>query len=80
MYFCSSKCRRNAINLKRDNKKVNWVRKAGVNETTESFEVSERKETKTEKKEAVKKEELVKSEKKEEKVEKKEAPKKEEEK
>ena len=28
MYFCKSKCRKNALHLKRDNKKVNWVRKA----------------------------------------------------
>ncbi len=28
MYFCKSKCRRNALKLKRDNKRVNWVRKA----------------------------------------------------
>ena len=26
LYFCSSKCRKNH-NLRRDNKKVNWVRK-----------------------------------------------------
>ena len=28
LYFCSSKCRKNLLKLKRDNKKVNWVRKA----------------------------------------------------
>jgi len=28
LYFCSSKCRKNQLFLKRDNKKVNWVRKA----------------------------------------------------
>ncbi|MDP1729157.1 MAG: 50S ribosomal protein L24e [archaeon] len=28
MYFCSSKCRKNAVNLKRDSKKVNWIIKA----------------------------------------------------
>jgi large subunit ribosomal protein L24e len=27
-YFCSSKCRKNDLYMKRDNKKVNWVRKA----------------------------------------------------
>ena len=24
-YFCSSKCRRNALNLKRDKKKIKWT-------------------------------------------------------
>ena len=32
LYFCCSKCRRN-FNLKRDNKKVNWVRKDKANKT-----------------------------------------------
>ena len=27
-YFCSSKCRKNDLKLKRDSKNVNWVRKA----------------------------------------------------
>ncbi len=27
LYFCSSKCRKNQIKLKRDSKKVNWIRK-----------------------------------------------------
>jgi large subunit ribosomal protein L24e len=27
MYFCSSKCKKNQLKLKRDNKKVNWIRK-----------------------------------------------------
>ena len=27
LYFCSSKCRKNMLKLRRDNKKVNWVRK-----------------------------------------------------
>ncbi len=27
LYFCSSKCRKNQLKLKRDNKKVNWIRK-----------------------------------------------------
>lgn len=26
-YFCSSKCRKNALNLRRDKFKVNWVKK-----------------------------------------------------
>lgn len=30
LYFCSSKCRRNQLHLKRDSKKVNWVRKQKV--------------------------------------------------
>ncbi len=25
LYFCSGKCRKNLLRLKRDNKKVNWV-------------------------------------------------------
>lgn len=28
LYFCSGKCRKNQIFLKRDNKRVNWIRKA----------------------------------------------------
>ena len=40
MYFCSSKCRKNQLHLKRDNKKVNWIRKAGVNEAVEAFEIN----------------------------------------
>jgi len=44
MYFCSSKCRRNAIKLKRDNKKVNWVRKAEIAETEVYKPVSTKKE------------------------------------
>jgi large subunit ribosomal protein L24e len=36
LYFCSSKCRRNALHLKRDNKKVNWVRKAEAAESSEA--------------------------------------------
>lgn len=28
MYFCSSKCRKNYLNLGRNPKKVGWVRKA----------------------------------------------------
>jgi large subunit ribosomal protein L24e len=27
LYFCSSKCKKNQLKLKRDSKKVNWVRK-----------------------------------------------------
>lgn len=38
LYFCSSKCRKNQLKLKRDNKKVNWVRKAEVSETVEKKE------------------------------------------
>lgn len=30
-YLCSSKCRKNALFLKRDNKKVNWIRKSKKN-------------------------------------------------
>ena len=35
LYFCSSKCKKNMLKLKRDNKKVNWVRKADVVEVEE---------------------------------------------
>ena len=27
LYFCSGKCRKNMLHLKRDNKKVAWVKK-----------------------------------------------------
>jgi large subunit ribosomal protein L24e len=27
LYYCSSKCRKNMLKLRRDNKKVNWIRK-----------------------------------------------------
>jgi large subunit ribosomal protein L24e len=30
LYFCKSKCRKNMLHLKRDSKKVNWIRKAPV--------------------------------------------------
>jgi len=30
LYYCSSKCRKNMLKLKRDNKKVNWIRKEKV--------------------------------------------------
>ncbi|MBM3247249.1 50S ribosomal protein L24e [Candidatus Pacearchaeota archaeon] len=38
MYFCSSKCRKNQLKMRRDNKKVNWIRKA---DTQVSEEVKE---------------------------------------
>ncbi len=28
MYFCSSKCKKNALELRRDNKRVRWISKA----------------------------------------------------
>lgn len=28
-YYCSSKCEKNMLELKRDSKKVNWIRKSG---------------------------------------------------
>ena len=31
IYFCSSKCRKNALKLHRDKLKVNWVKKAEWN-------------------------------------------------
>ena len=34
VYFCSSKCRKNMLHLRRDNKKVNWIRKTEVVEET----------------------------------------------
>ncbi len=51
MYFCSKKCRLNALKLKRDNKKVNWVRKAGANEIVEAFDVNAKSVVKEDKKE-----------------------------
>ena len=50
MYFCSKKCRLNALKLKRDNKKVNWVRKAGTNEIVEAFDVNAKSVVKEDKK------------------------------
>ena len=47
LYFCSGKCRKNQMDLKRDNKKVNWIRKETGSET-QSFEDTQRAE-KTEK-------------------------------
>jgi len=47
LYFCSSKCRKNMLKLKRDNKKVNWVRKADIiesEETKSAEKVSEKQE------------------------------------
>ena len=44
-YFCSSKCRKNQLKLKRDNKKVNWIRKDSSAET-QSFEDTQRAERK----------------------------------
>ena len=41
MYFCSSKCRKNAIDLKRDNKKVKWIKKA---DSAEKSSIEEKKE------------------------------------
>jgi large subunit ribosomal protein L24e len=38
MYFCSSKCRKNKLKLRRDNKKVNWIRKSPIEETQETKE------------------------------------------
>ena len=35
LYFCSSKCRKNQLKLKRDNKKVNWIIKDNSNQTSE---------------------------------------------
>jgi len=36
LYFCSSKCRKNQLKLKRDSKNVNWVRKSGVSLASET--------------------------------------------
>jgi len=38
LYLCSSKCRKNMLHLKRDNKKVNWVRKAETEESQKKEE------------------------------------------
>ena len=57
LWFCSGKCRKNQLKLKRDNKKVSWVRKAGIKEQAASEAKSEHKEMKVEAKLAVKVEE-----------------------
>ena len=36
LYFCSSKCRKNQLKLKRDNKKVNWIRKADASSQSDT--------------------------------------------
>lgn len=43
LYFCSSKCRKNLLHLKRDNKKVNWIRKEKISEVSETPASSEAK-------------------------------------
>jgi len=40
LYFCSSKCRKNALKLRRDSKKLKWTKKSEIKE--------EKKETKSE--------------------------------
>ena len=67
VYFCSSKCRRNA-DLKRDPKKVNWVKREKKMKNVEQGSV---KEAKVEKKTEAKSVEKKSLEKKEEKAEKK---------
>jgi len=63
VYFCSSKCKRNA-DLKRDPKKVNWVKRN--KKVKDKSKVSEKVEgEKVEKKEKTKVEEKVKEKKKE---------------
>ncbi|MDD5193015.1 MAG: hypothetical protein PHF67_00345 [Candidatus Nanoarchaeia archaeon] len=49
--FCSSKCRRNA-ELKRDPRKINWVRKSGVLISESAGDLSLEKETAKEEKKA----------------------------
>jgi large subunit ribosomal protein L24e len=41
LYLCSSKCRKNMLHLRRDNKKVNWVRKSDFSETEAEHEKKE---------------------------------------
>jgi large subunit ribosomal protein L24e len=41
LYLCSSKCRKNMLHLRRDNKKVNWVRKSDFSETEAENEKKE---------------------------------------
>jgi len=41
IYFCSGKCRKNMLHLRRDNKKVNWVRKSDFSETEAENEKKE---------------------------------------
>ena len=38
IYYCSSKCRKNNLKLKRDPKKVNWIRKKVVLKKSEKIE------------------------------------------
>lgn len=37
IYFCSSKCRKNTLKLKRDKRKVEWVKKAEWNKKPEKI-------------------------------------------
>jgi large subunit ribosomal protein L24e len=60
-FFCSSKCRRNALNLKRDKNKLKWTeafritRQRGIEKKNRDTESKAKKELKTEeKKEEVK--------------------------
>jgi large subunit ribosomal protein L24e len=61
-YFCSSKCRKN-YNLKRDKKKVKWVKKMHI---SKKQEIEEIKKAAEEKKENKKEKQEIKEEKKEE--------------
>ncbi len=40
-YFCSSKCRRNAINLKRDKRKVRWTEAFHLTRNKENLKIAE---------------------------------------
>ena len=50
LYFCSSKCRKNMLNLKRDNRKVRWVVK-DKNKTAKEEKVKKEAKSTLEKKE-----------------------------
>ena len=57
MYFCSTKCRKN-LNLKRDPKKVNWIKRDKKVKKVIEKKVEEKKEIVEEKKPETKKEEV----------------------
>ena len=43
-YFCSSKCRRNALNLKRDRRKVKWTEAYRAKKGKKEVETEKKKE------------------------------------
>jgi large subunit ribosomal protein L24e len=41
LYFCSSKCRKNMLKLKRDSKKIKWIKKFKAEDAEENKEEKE---------------------------------------